>query len=491
MEYRVNEPEQHWELALDRPGSAGPATLRNSTTFAVIVIAVTIAVVAFRQTLLTAFPQFATFHAGFVFIVDGIVAFLLFGQFAYRRRLSYAILGGAYLFSALVVIPFLFTFPGALKLEGTIVGGSQSAIWIWHAWHIMFPLIVTLSLLVHKYAAVPISMRRVVPTVCWMVSIAVVMALLVAITVTAFHDHLPVLITATRTPLTSTFYVAGAIAVGAIALSLGVTLWAGQCSILHIWLAVALTAFLGDALASVASAGRYTVAWYFGRVESMAAAAILLLVFLGQINQLYQQLAAKISDLFTTNRKLAALVEEKDVLVAELQHHQEEIRQLAHFDPVTELPNRRLLMDRLNHTLAQGVRHGHSTAVMFLDLDKFKEVNDRLGHETGDRLLHEVGARLTHCVRSGDTVSRFAGDEFVIVLPEISQRQDVQATAEKIIKILNEPMTLAGQPYVISASIGIAITTPDAPLNATELLAKADGAMYTAKKAGRNCYSFA
>jgi hypothetical protein len=95
MEYRVNEPDQHWELALDRPGSAGPATLRNSTTFAVIIIAVTIAVVAFRQTLLTAFPQFATFHASFVFIIDGIIAFLLFGQFAYRPQLSYAILGGA------------------------------------------------------------------------------------------------------------------------------------------------------------------------------------------------------------------------------------------------------------------------------------------------------------------------------------------------------------------------------------------------------------
>lgn len=489
----LNESSRHWEFALDQPGSAGPATLRYSAGFAAIIIAASFAVLAFRHIHLPAFPQFAAFHTGFVLVVDSTVAFLLFGQFAYRPLLSYALLGSAYLFSALVALPFLFSFPGALKAEGIVIGGSQSSVWVWHAWHIGFPLIVMLSLLVHETAAGrTVPARRVVPVIGWTVAAAVLLALLVAVMVTLFHDRLPVLITPERIPLTSTFYVVGGIAAGVTAASLAIALWAARRrSMLHIWLAVALTAFLGDAVASLASTGRYTVGWYFGRIESMFAATVLLLVFLGQINQLYRQLAVRISELVISNRTLGAMVEEKEAMVAELRQREEEIRQLAHFDPVTELPNRRLLMDRLNHLLAQGARHHHLTAVLFLDLDKFKAVNDRLGHETGDKLLHEVGARLKHCVRSEDTVSRHGGDEFVIVLPEISRRQDAETTAQKVLEILSEPMTIAGHLIEITASIGIAVSKPDVQSNAVEMLMLADDAMYAAKKAGRNRYCFA
>lgn len=154
------------------------------------------------------------------------------------------------------------------------------------------------------------------------------------------------------------------------------------------------------------------------------------------------------------------------------------------------LPNRRLLVDRLNQVLAQGTRHGRSTAVLLLELDKLKEINDRLGHQAGDKLLHEVGARLKHCVRGEDTVSRIGDDEFVIVLPEISQRQDAEALAEKVIKTLSEPMTLAGRQFEFTANIGIAVTRPDVQSNAIELLVLADEAMYDAKQAGRNRYCF-
>jgi hypothetical protein len=314
----LEESGRHWEFALDQPGSAGPAALRFSAGFAILIVAATAAMVVFRHVQFTAFPQFTTFHAGFVFVVDSIVALLLFGQFAYRPLISYAILGAAYLFSALVVIPFLFTFPGALKAEGVVIGGSQSSIWVWHAWHIVFPLIVMLSLLAHERAAGRmVAMARIIPYIAWAVAAAISLASLVAVAVTVFHDRLPILITSERVPLTSTFYVAGGIAAAATACALALALWvARRRSLLHVWLAVALTIFLGDVFAGLTSTGRYTMGWYFGRVESMIATAILLLVFLGEINQLYRRLADTISDLFNSNSKLAALVEEKEALVA-------------------------------------------------------------------------------------------------------------------------------------------------------------------------------
>jgi diguanylate cyclase (GGDEF)-like protein len=157
---------------------------------------------------------------------------------------------------------------------------------------------------------------------------------------------------------------------------------------------------------------------------------------------------------------------------------------------VTELPNRRMLMDRLSHDLAQGGRLGHSTAVLFLDLDRFKAINDQFGHDVGDQLLREVGARLTRCVRSSDTVARLGGDEFVIVLPQIAHTDDAVSAAEKVLAILGQPVTLAGQPFDVTLSIGIAIAAPGIAQDAAGLLARADAAMYAAKQAGRNCFRF-
>jgi diguanylate cyclase (GGDEF)-like protein len=222
----------------------------------------------------------------------------------------------------------------------------------------------------------------------------------------------------------------------------------------------------------------------------MAAAGVLLLVFLGGINRLYYKLGITVRDLVVANRRLAALVREKEALVDALQRREDEVSQLAYYDPVTELPNRRMLMDRLNHDLAQGGRLGHSTAVLFLDLDKFKAVNDAFGHEAGDTLLREVGARLRRCVRSSDTVSRLGGDEFVIVLPQIADPEEAISAAEKLITVLSQPVTVAGQRVDVTTSIGIAIAPPGVGQDASALLARADAAMYAAKKAGRNCFRF-
>ena len=176
--------------------------------------------------------------------------------------------------------------------------------------------------------------------------------------------------------------------------------------------------------------------------------------------------------------------------ITERKRCQEEIRQLAYYDVLTGLPNRRLLLDRANQALAQAQRHKRSLAVIFLDLDRFKEINDTLGHDVGDELLKVVAERLVICVRGGDTVSRPGGDEFVIILSEISQQQDAALVAEKILELMCDPIVIQKHKLKISTSIGIAIYTVDSNDDAMKLLKKADIAMYQAKAAGRNGYRF-
>ena len=176
--------------------------------------------------------------------------------------------------------------------------------------------------------------------------------------------------------------------------------------------------------------------------------------------------------------------------IAERKQCQDEIRQLAYYDVLTGLPNRRLLLDRLNQALAQAQRHQRSLAVMFLDLDRFKDVNDTLGHDVGDELLKVVAERLELCVRGGDTVSRQGGDEFVIILSEIARQQDAALVAEKILELLSNPITIQGHKLKITTSIGVAIYTVDSADDAIKLMKKADVAMYQAKEGGRNGFRF-
>lgn len=126
--------------------------------------------------------------------------------------------------------------------------------------------------------------------------------------------------------------------------------------------------------------------------------------------------------------------------------------------------------------------------MLFLDLDLFKQINDSFGHEVGDRLLVEVARRLTGNVRSGDTVSRSGGDEFIIVLSEITNSSDATQVAEKFVQALSEPIWIDEQALEITVSIGIAVYPINGTGDALELMRKADKAMYSAKKAGRNCY---
>jgi diguanylate cyclase (GGDEF)-like protein/PAS domain S-box-containing protein len=178
------------------------------------------------------------------------------------------------------------------------------------------------------------------------------------------------------------------------------------------------------------------------------------------------------------------------------QHRQdvEEIRRLAFFDALTDLPNRRLLTDRLRQAISSATRTGLHGALMFLDLDHFKQLNDTQGHDVGDLLLQQVAQRLQECVRQGDSVARLGGDEFVVLLESLSQQEPEAATqaeliAIKILHALGQPYLLRGANYASTPSIGIVVFSREQE-SIEELLKKADVAMYQAKSAGRNTARF-
>ena len=179
--------------------------------------------------------------------------------------------------------------------------------------------------------------------------------------------------------------------------------------------------------------------------------------------------------------------------ITERKRAEEEIKSLAFYDTLTRLPNRRLLMDRLKQALASSARSGREGALLFIDLDKFKTLNDSLGHKIGDLLLRQVAQRLESCIREGDTVARLGGDEFVVMLEDLSE-QDIEAAAQaeavgdKILSTLNQPYQLETHVHHGTPSIGVTIFSGSQDQD--ELLQQADIAMYQAKKAGRNVLRF-
>lgn len=171
--------------------------------------------------------------------------------------------------------------------------------------------------------------------------------------------------------------------------------------------------------------------------------------------------------------------------ISERKDIEEHMQHMAQYDALTHLPNRALFNDRLQQALAAAKRNQTRLALMFIDLDKFKPVNDTYGHGVGDLLLKDVALRIQDCLRESDTAARIGGDEFVILLPVIEMEQDAMRVGEKILDALNRPFELAGHTLKIGASIGVAVY-PDHGSDEKLLVKSADIAMYYAKKNGRN-----
>ncbi|MEH6627952.1 MAG: EAL domain-containing protein [Motiliproteus sp.] len=175
--------------------------------------------------------------------------------------------------------------------------------------------------------------------------------------------------------------------------------------------------------------------------------------------------------------------------ISEQKAAEKKLENLAFYDPLTQLPNRTLFKDRLEHELLAAKRFDRQLGLMFLDLDRFKKVNDTLGHDVGDQLIEQVARKLEHCLRESDTVCRLGGDEFTVILTEVHTPEALGHIAQNIISALNHPFMLKNQEVFISTSIGIAVY-PDDGNDFSTLTRNADIAMYQSKEAGRDTYRF-
>ncbi|MCP4596600.1 EAL domain-containing protein [Neptuniibacter sp.] len=175
--------------------------------------------------------------------------------------------------------------------------------------------------------------------------------------------------------------------------------------------------------------------------------------------------------------------------ISHIKSTEDQLRHLALHDSLTGLPNRLSFNQKLDHAIKHADRIQQNVAVLFLDLDRFKTINDSLGHPVGDSLLNEVATRLKSCLRNDDTIARLGGDEFTIIMEEIRIPEDAAKVAEKITEALSAPVEIEGHQFYITTSIGISLYPEDGE-SVTDLVKNADAAMYRAKEAGRNCYEF-
>jgi len=199
-------------------------------------------------------------------------------------------------------------------------------------------------------------------------------------------------------------------------------------------------------------------------------------------DELEQRVHSRTIELVLANSMLQSEIRERKQI-------EDRMRHMAHHDALTDLPNRTLLHDRLSQSVALAERHGHRVAVLFVDLDRFKTINDNLGHATGDRLVIDVASRLRAAVRAEDTVARLGGDEFVVVMPKVGDIGEARTVSEKLMHALEPPFLVEGHELHVAGSLGVCLF-PEDGRDVETLMRNADTAMYQAKASGRNRVQF-
>jgi PAS domain S-box-containing protein len=279
--------------ALDENGSSTAWPVSRLLWSAGFFATLSLVVLFFGEVDLPSFPLLIPMQMTGVMVLDGITAYLLLAQFRHWRMQSYAILAMAYLLGVFLAFPFLISFPGMTETGDPLLGGSQSSIWLWNAWHLGFPLLVGVSIILYRRSKVIVATEERIDLYAWLAVAATVLGVIALAAVAILgQNYLPVLIVhGSPHPLTGMFYLVSGIegAINAVALSLCWPL-ARRGSLIHQWLFIALLAFMGETLASMLSDHRYTLGWYFSRFQGLIANGVIMTMLLAETSRIYGRL---------------------------------------------------------------------------------------------------------------------------------------------------------------------------------------------------------
>jgi diguanylate cyclase (GGDEF)-like protein len=221
--------------------------------------------------------------------------------------------------------------------------------------------------------------------------------------------------------------------------------------------------------------------------ELSGGVGLLLTVLMGLLVNARRRALSKVD---RTTAELRLDIEQRKAAEMRLRQSEHELRHMTLHDPLTGLANRTLFYERLEHAMATHNRTGGALAVLFIDLDGFKKINDELGHSAGDAVLAQAADRLLHCARDSDTVARFGGDEFAVLTELLAAPEHIEIIAARVVRAMQPPFDIDGRPALISCSVGVALHRQGDQL-ADDLLHSADAAMYAAKAAGKDRYALA
>ncbi len=419
-------------------------------------------------------PAFLPTWASLAVAADALTAYLFFGQFLCTRQPALAALAGTYLYSSLIIVPYLLTFPHVFAAGGLLHAGAQTAIWLWVCWHAGFPLGVLTYLWVdRRYGAVRLSARearRLTALLCVLIPGAILVLTCVAI---VGQGWLPVLIQGGR--YTALFSLASGVGLATWGLSavagVGLLLRTRGRTMAPLWLSLATLASLLDVVLTISAGSRYSIGWYMARVNSLLEAGIVLCALLYEITYLYVRLVEQEHVAQSMNHKLRDANEALDKLARE--------------DVLTGVPNRRTILELAATELARYHRYDGAFTILVIDIDNFKMFNDRYGHVEGDRVLRAVAGAMSRSIRASDQLGRYGGEEFLIMLTRTTTAGALTAAAHLRDAVRQERLDIAGRHVPLTVSIGVAAVRP-ADRVVEDVVRRADAALYEAKRAGKD-----
>jgi diguanylate cyclase (GGDEF)-like protein len=409
-------------------------------------------------------------------VMDIVTAYVFLGYYSTSRQLSVLFLGASYLFVALVTVSTVLTFPGMFSSTGLLGVDAQTVGLLWLCLHAGFPALVFASTLVpiRSQVAVP-DRRRASIAIAAIVGGCALSGNALPFVLRAIGNAVPVVLgDGTFAPMAQWIALSGLCLLNAVVITRLVAR-PGARTVNNLWLALAVFALTLDSLVTLVSTTD-SYCWYAGKLLGLISSGVVLAGYLREILAFNARLA-------NANVKL------RNVNAEERRRSQERLVYLAYHDELTDLCNRARWQELLRSRAERGGPNGGPFAVLFVDLDGFKDVNDAVGHARGDEVLIDAAQRLRHVLRPDDVVGRLGGDEFAILLPDIGHSGEASEVANRLLETMRQPFHISERSFDLSASIGIALF-PHNGQSADALLHQSDVALYCAKRDGGNCYRY-